>query len=373
MARSFCPSCGEAWNGRRCRACNYEHFSEEIAHGGHFHRGEPLVVDTPVRKPIPRKDPFQCDKETRKFSFPKREGNQHPFAGLLVIFLLISIALPLVRSWGLELEAREAALQKELALPEDLVILHEEGPITISTQPRYFNEFPDAGLRLWVENEMRDRDVFVTTKYVMADGFVLPNSAVYLEGSAGAYGMGTLYLDGENLKDAGITRVRQLSLVLECTDENYATLFVTDPITITREVTAQHPQEFDGHLLIDQDGIRLEALGSYSDPDYPKFENGWLLFYVENNTEEFLSMNSLDVTVGGREADLFFWCDLPAHSRAVVRLDLWGLRELEFETPSQLGDLGMTVEFWNQEDYDDITREYSITMPMVNTDPVVIS
>lgn len=373
MARYVCPSCGASWNGKRCRKCNYAHFSEETAHRGHTHRGEPLVIDEPRRKPIPRKDPFGCDPKTRKRMFPRREKKRRPFAGLLTIFLLIYSFLPLVRNWGLELEAREANLQMEMALPEDLVTLHEEGPITISTQPQYLNEFPDAGLRLWVQNGLKNSDVFLSTKYVLADGFVLPNTQLYMECSAGSMCLDTLYLDGENLKDAGITQVRELTFVLECVDEAYTVLFETDPITITREFVPVPPERvFDGPVLLDADGIRMVDLSHRSDPDHPKYENGWRLFYVENNTGEFLTVNSLDVTVGGEAVDLFFWCGLPAQSRAVVRMDLWELEKLDFTTPSELGELSMTVEFWNPENYSGSVKEYPVTMPMVCTDPVVI-
>lgn len=368
MARFTCPSCGASYNGKRCRICNYEHFSEEIVHGGHSHRGEPLVIDAPARKSIPQKDPFGCDPKTRKPVFPKREKKQRPFAGLLTIFFLIYALLPMVKDWGLELEAREA--QREMTLPQDLVILHEEGPITVSTQPRYMNEFQDAGLRLWVENRLNHNDVYVTTKYVMADGFVLPNSGVYIEGSAGAYGMGTLYLDGENLKDASIDRVRELSFVLQCRDESHTLLFETDPITITREITAPQAPDFSGHLLIDEEGLRMEALGHWSDPERPRYEQGRLLFYLENNTNAFLRISTPEVTLGGEAADLFFWCDLPADSRAVVRMDLQALEKLDFSTPSELGDLCMTVEFLNTESGSE--KNFTVSMSMVQKEPVLI-
>ena len=115
MARCTCPSCGASWNGKRCRSCNYEHFSEEIAHRGHTHRGEPLIIDAPARKPIPTKDPFGCETRTKKTAFPRREKKQRPFAGLMTIFLLIYALLPLVRSWGLELEAREEEAARRAA------------------------------------------------------------------------------------------------------------------------------------------------------------------------------------------------------------------------------------------------------------------
>lgn len=369
MARYVCPSCGGSYNGKRCRSCNYEHFSEEIAHGGHTHKGEPLILDSPVRNPIPRKDPFGCDKSSRKPFFPKREKKQRPFAGLLTIFLLIYSFLPLVRDWGLQLEAREEA-RMEAVLPEDLVMLHKEGPITISTQPRYMNEFQDAGLRLWVENELNHNDVYVTTKYVTANGFVLPNSGIYIEGSADSYGMGTLYLDADNLKDACIDQVRELSLVLLCYDQSHTLLFETDPITITREISVPEAPDFDGKILLEEEGFLLESLGHWTDPKYPRYEQGWLLFYLENNTDEFLRISTPEVTLGGERVDLFFWCDLPAHSRTVVRMDLQPLQQWDFTTPSELGELTMTVEFLNPDSASE--KNFTVTMPMVNTEPVVI-
>lgn len=372
MARYICPSCGESYNGKRCRACNYEHFSEEIAHRGHSHRGEPLVIDTPVRKPIPRKDPFGCDRKTRKRFFPKRERKQRPFAGVLTIFLLIYSFLPLVRQWGLELEAREEQVRMEQAVPEDLVVLYEEGPITVSTQSHCLNEFPDSGLRLWVRNEQKQMDVYLTAKYVMADGFVLPDTGLYMECSADSLCLDTLYLDGENLKDAGIDQVRELTFVLVCVSDSQTTLFETDPITITREFVPERPLPvIDAPVLLNADGILLLDLQHRSDPDLPGYENGWLLFYAENNTDQFLTLNSLDVTVGGEAVELFFWCDLPARSRALVRMDLWPLEELAFDTPTELGDLEMTLEVWDPEAGS--SREYTVTRPMASREIAVIS
>ena len=123
-----------------------------------------------------------------------------------------------------------------------------------------------------------------------------------------------------------------------------------------------------------QGNCYIAAAQPHGDGEEPlKYENGWLLFYVENNTDEFLTMNSLDAAVGGEAVDLFLWCDLPPKSRAVVRMDLFGLEKLDFSTPSQLGELEMTVEFWNPDNYSEGVRQYTITMPMINTEPVVIS
>lgn len=84
MARYKCPACGAAYNGKRCTACYYEYFTETIAHGNHTHRGEPLVINAPVRKPIRRRDPFGCDRRTRR--------RLSPVAKLLITVSLILLS-----------------------------------------------------------------------------------------------------------------------------------------------------------------------------------------------------------------------------------------------------------------------------------------
>lgn len=107
MRKLSCPSCGAGFNGKRCRSCGYEHFSEEIAHRGHTHRGEPLVIDSPVRRPIPRKDPFDCDGRTRR-----KAGKKHPLIRFFILLYIIYCLMPIFREFGLKLEAMEEASRK---------------------------------------------------------------------------------------------------------------------------------------------------------------------------------------------------------------------------------------------------------------------
>lgn len=114
MGKNTCPGCGAGFNGKRCRSCGYEHFSEEIAHRGHTHQGEPLVIEAPARKPVPRKDPFGCDKKTRK---------KNPLIRFLILLYILYSLMPLLREWGLKLEAME-----DMASRQDTVIHSGEVP-----------------------------------------------------------------------------------------------------------------------------------------------------------------------------------------------------------------------------------------------------
>lgn len=365
MARYTCPGCGAPYNGRKCRVCCYEHFSEEITHGNHTHKGEPLVIDTPVRRPIPKKDPFGCEKKPRK-----REKKGNPLVRFFTLLYIIYALLPMVRNWGLELERREQAAPEPV--PAVLVAIHEEDGITISVPADQLSSpHWEKGLQIWVENR-REEDLTVGTRYVTVNGFALPNASLHVQANSKKSGMGTLYLPEADLKDANIRSIRELTFVLEGMDEDYFDVFVTDPITMTNETAATSSTSFEGRILLEEEGLVLMDLGNWPDPGF-SFEQGHRLFYVENNTDEFLFMNSLEIRVGEKIVDLFLWAGIPAHSRAVVRMELLGLEALDVTTPSELEDLHMTVEFRSPENDSGSVREYVLTTPMTLTEPVVIS
>lgn len=73
MDRYCCPACGaRGYRGRRCGQCLYEPFDEEVAHGSHYHAGEPLVLNTRPRSTAPGRG---CDsysgKRIPKITVPK--------------------------------------------------------------------------------------------------------------------------------------------------------------------------------------------------------------------------------------------------------------------------------------------------------------
>ena len=82
MASYLCPGCGAVYNGKKCRACGYTPFSNTSLPG----------------EPVPAGIRF------------RRRKRSHPFLGFVLLLCLIAGSIPLMRNFGLELEAREAAL-----------------------------------------------------------------------------------------------------------------------------------------------------------------------------------------------------------------------------------------------------------------------
>ena len=83
MKSTNCPGCGKTYNGRRCRNCGYEPFPEAA--------GRPSPQTAPVTK---------------------KQWKQHPLIRFLLLLYLIYSLMPLLRQWGLKLEAIENMARK---------------------------------------------------------------------------------------------------------------------------------------------------------------------------------------------------------------------------------------------------------------------
>ena len=230
MGRSTCPSCGAAYKGKRCRSCNYEHFSEEIAHGNHSHQGEPLVIDAPVRQPIPRKDPFGCDRKQRK---------KHPLVRFLVLLALINSLMPMLRNWGVKLEATEkhpavaiTAQPEPILQPENMVIFHQEADITIFTTPEQFADPNNFCLYIHNESGMK---VTASAGDIQVNGIDLPHAALVCSARPGEIGKGWLEVDLSEWEAAGIQEIHTLSFRLTVLGQDGRSYFQTDEIHLVAE------------------------------------------------------------------------------------------------------------------------------------------
>lgn len=224
MRINTCPSCGGKFNGKRCRQCGYEQFTEEIGHGNHWHKGEPLVIDTPQRRPVPQKDPFGCGKKTRK---------KHPLLRFLVLLLLINSLMPMLRNWGLQLKAMEnrpaamiTAQPEPVLLPENMIIFHQEAGITIFTTPEQFENPND--FCLYVHNESPN-SVTVSAGEIQVNGIELPHAGLVCKARPGEIGKGWLEPDIKEWESAGIQEIHSLSFDLAVL-QNSRLLFTTEEI-----------------------------------------------------------------------------------------------------------------------------------------------
>lgn len=235
MKKHTCPSCGSPYNGKHCRSCNYEHFSEEIAHGNHSHRGEPLVIDGPDRKPVPRKNPFGCDRKTRK---------KNPILRFLILLYVIYSLMPMLRSWGLKLEAMEdrrsaVTVHPEPVLqPENMVILHQEGGITLFTTPEQFTDLNEFRLSVYNESPV---NVTVSAGDIRINGILLPHASLVCKAGPDEIGRGWLETDIREGEASGIPEIHTLSFRLTVLRQDGRIQFETGEICLEAGNAPEEP------------------------------------------------------------------------------------------------------------------------------------
>lgn len=360
MARNICPSCGSAYNGRKCRSCLYEHFTEEIAHGSHTHRGEPLVIDAPVRRPVKQKDPFGCEKKTRK---------KRPLAGLVVILAILNSLLPMIRNWGLELEARERAhiAPEPMPIPKDGQVLYEDSEIRIVARWRDGEDFV-WDFPVYVENKS-DRDISVTAEDIRINGYVMQYSYLYCEAAAGYTELGIFVFDEQDKVNAGILAVEEISFRLDITDtESYETIAQVSDITLRAKLPEGTllNKELSGDTLFDRDGIRIQYLGyinGVSAYDPYDFGSGCLLFLLENSTDREVEISLDQGCVNDTMASLSAWCMLPAGAKAVRGIHAFPLESLGITSMEEVHSLTFQLLGWDYRTYDSLWDAQLLTVP----------
>lgn len=337
MARYICPSCGSRYNGKRCASCLYENFAEEYTHGNHTHTGEPLVIREPVRRPIPRKDPFGCEERTRK----SRSANSRVLYIVLIILLLAWVATGIAEHFSssryISLPWSEmAAPETEApAIPSDGITLYDDGALRVVADWEETRKYED-GIRVVAENHTQ-QDLNVVARDILVNGFLMEDSILYISAEAGQTAEGWLYLDSSDLERAGITDVQEVFASLEAYDSNsYDPYARSESIALCTTGVLNQERNDSGEVLFDRDGIRIVFKG-YTPSSYAPevFSNGSFLFYLENKTDMTVDCFTDEVTVNGQESTLSLWCSLPPNTQAVRRMYLFGMSDENLDIQSR--------------------------------------
>ncbi len=316
MARYRCPCCGQPFNGRKCRKCFYETFNEEIGHGSHVHKGEPLVIDAPTRRPIPRKDPFGCDPRTRKK--PKKKKNLALILALLYVFAVpaLELAGEVIDNLGSffvtsEVSYPEPQNQSAPDIPEEVVgtTLYEDGDIRIVTP--WQGEDLTTELPIWLFNDSH-RDLSLMLQDVVVNGFVMEFSYLSCDAPAGSAAMATLRLEEGELGLAGIQEIGNLSLGFCVYDTySYETLVETARVTLVANPDVAVNAYFGGQVVYDADALRITCVG------YQVSGVAEMLLLLENEGQQPLDVMITEMDLDGKPLEPFFWCRLPEKTRAI--------------------------------------------------------
>ena len=305
MANRRCPSCGQSYNGKRCKNCFYEPFGD-VRPSFELHPARPPVPHRePPLRPIRRKQP--------KKSSPGKAILQR--LGILwAVMLVTTVILPMVFEVFENVGSSfEVAAPEPIPLPADGIVLYEDADIQVIAD--WDGESPiDGDISIFVEN-FSNEDRIVCTDGVSINGCMIDDVFFYCDAYRNSVSMATLWLDMEVLQELGFKEVRYLQMAIDVMDEDY-NLLMDDAIYDTGGVYV-HELDEDGILLYEEEGFRLIYQGwRSSDGD------SILQFYGENDTDSTMQLSSNELLIDGEGSNYWIWQKLLPGAKRVLYLYL---------------------------------------------------
>lgn len=333
MARYRCPGCGKPYDGRKCKSCLYETFTEEVAHGNHWHAGEPLARDTPPSRPSGK--PGSCESyggKRKQVRLPKW------LTALVAVLLLNSCSIIAEVLDDLDygqnsysyasMQAQPESAPAHLTIPEDAPVLYEGNGILVAADWRPGTPLVGT-IPILVQNDT-DRTLQVSSGLLSVDGCMTDEVFLYCEAYPNSITQGWLYLEDGLEAAAGVT------MILDIFDAEIYDFVGGSGIVTLGETGVIHELDCTGALLFDGD-FRL----FYQGAEWTDYGSLILEFYGENCTGDILYLYAPELLVNGESTQELLHQDFLPQTRAVIRTEIYDpqlcglegledLRELEF-------------------------------------------
>lgn len=303
MAYRKCPSCGQRYNGKRCKHCYYEPYGE-VRTSFDLHREEETPkreaswqqVPQPQRRAAPVRPAFPT--RTRKQSETGKTILKRLGTIWAVILLLTGLVPTLLEAfWDVGSSFVEAT-PETIPMPNSGVVLYEDADILVLAD---WDGTPiDSDIPIFVQN-FTGEDLTVCTDGVAVNGCMVEDVFFYCDAYRDSVSRATLWVDMETLGERGIKEGQYIQMTIDVTDEDYNVLVDDAPVTLGSEYTQELSDS--GMIIYDQDGFRLVYKGMYED----QFGDPLLVFYGENATEHWMELSSNELWIDGEETGCWLW------------------------------------------------------------------
>ncbi len=170
-----------------------------------------------------------------------------------------------------------------------------------------------VGFKLLIENNT-DKTVTVQTRDETVNGFMV-DGVLSADVAAGKKANEVISIWDSDLENSDIDEIKVYEFKLNISDaDNWDTIMETETITLTNsdateDANAKVP---DGQLLVDEAGIKIIFVDTNTD----EYSGEQLRFYIENNTDEDISINTDKISLNGFMVDASMYSDILAHRKA---------------------------------------------------------
>ena len=208
-------------------------------------------------------------------------------------------------------------------------------------------------LKLLIENNS-SQDITVQARNANVNGYMVTTS-MSADVAAGKKANDSLTFETTSLKDCGIETMATMEFYFVIIDsESFEDIYSTDVITIKTSAAEGYTQTYDdsGEVIAEVNGIKIVSKG-LSEKD--SFWGPGLIVYIENNSDQDITVQARDVSINGFMVDPSMSEDVVAGKRAITAVQFFDT-DLEDNGIETISDLELYFTIFNQESWDEIAN-----------------
>lgn len=208
-------------------------------------------------------------------------------------------------------------------------------------------------LKLLIENNS-SQDITVQARNANVNGYMVTTS-MSADVAAGKKANDSLTFETTSLKDCGIETMATMEFYFVIIDsESFEDIYNTDVITINTSVAEGYTQTYDdsGEVLAEVNGIKIVSKG-LSEKD--SFWGPGLIVYIENNSDQDITVQARDVSINGFMVDPSMSEDVVAGKRAITAVQFFD-SDLEDNGIETINDLELYFTIFNLESWNEIAN-----------------
>ena len=206
-------------------------------------------------------------------------------------------------------------------------------------------------LKLLIENNS-DKSITVQARNSNVNGFMV-DTMMSAEVASGKKINDELTFETSGLKDCGIESIATMEFYFHIFDsESWDEIVDTDVIKVETSLAATHVQEVDdsGTVLVDNNGVKIVGKGLSTDDS---FWGPGVILYIENNTEQNVTIQVRDVSVNGFMVDTSMSEDVVAGKKAISAVQFFS-SDLEENSITDITDVELYFHIFDQESWDTV-------------------
>lgn len=214
-------------------------------------------------------------------------------------------------------------------------------------------------LKLLIENNS-DKSITVQARGANVNGFMV-GTMMSADVAPGKKANDELTFETSGLKECGIESIAVMEFYFHVFDSSsWEEIFDTDFITVKTSVADTYVQPVDdsGEVLVDSNGVKIVAKGL---SESGSFWGPGVILYIENNSDENITIQVRDVSVNGFMVDSSMSEDVVSGKKAISDVQFFST-DLEDNNITEITEVELYFHIFNEESWEAIFDSEVITI-----------